>query len=227
MVDAGIVFTAYNRPHYLKETLDSWYRTSRSLPVMFQVEPDYPPVIDICQEAKFEDVQVIVNDMRLGALLNPRAAMNSAFFRGFDFVILAEDDTVVSPDVIEYFMFAAEKYKDDPDIPLVCTFTHDPKGGIDKVFRQHWFGSPVWGTWRKHWEYIEPNWSPHYGPAWDKQLVDLVSGERWAIFPAISRSQLIGKYDGTHLPPEQFEELRARTFYMGRAPSEYREVFNV
>lgn len=238
----AVAFTAFNRPRYLAETLASWER-ARGIDgthLVFRCEPGCPEVADMCDAVAFAPRTVIRNPRRLGVLANPWHALNSAFTLGAGFAVLAEDDLIVSADVIEYLTWCAERYRDDPGVLAVTTHQREEQpGGLAGVRAADW-GDPdgwhfwVWGTWRDRWErLLRPEWDFTYeenggGPAqrgWDWKIRNhwvTCKGMR-VIAPSLSRSQHIGR-DGIHASADQFEELASRCFVSDVPPQRYQEA---
>jgi len=226
-----VAITVNNRPEYLARVLDSWrqVRGIQDVYMVFQVEPDSPECLKMCQEAPFLRRWIVQNRERFGALGNPYKALETGFSLDADFVILGEDDSIVTADILEFFSWAAVVY-DPKEIPddgalTVCSFKQRTLSNYRWVVRRKFFASVVWGTWRSRWEEtIAPSWSFDYSPAWDKHLLDLAESDQfYCVFPAVSRSQHIGKFGGTHMNPEHFDELQADEVHDGR-PTTYEEV---
>lgn len=241
-----IAFTVNNRPRYLRETLESWSRV-RGIGehlMLFSCEPGCPEAVEVCRTAGFAPGMIAVNSQRLGVLANPWAALDRAFCISAgvpgDFVILAEDDMVVSPDVLEWFAWA-QCYQADPGVLAVTAYQRlERPGGLagsgDAEWDYHGAHFWVWGTWRDRWENVlRDDWDFTYtenggGPlqrGWDwriRNLYILGRGMR-VIAPSLSRVQHIGKYGGTHCTPDQFEGLLSAC-YAGDdvPPQDYREV---
>jgi GNT-I family protein len=212
-----VALTVNDRPHYLVRVLDAWVnvRGIQNSTMVFQVEPNSPS-LRVCYNAPFKDRYVVVNTSRQGALGNPYAALDTGFDLGADFVVLGEDDSIVTADVLEYFSFAAKTYEHQPKCLAVCTFQFRPFGPAPVVHPRHYFASVVWGTWRNRWEeQIRPEWTFGYHPAWDRMLLDKVVAEQYCAFPGISRSQHIGREGGTHMKEGDFEELQAKQLHDG------------
>src|ERR1700752_2352634 len=102
----SVVFTCNNRPESLKETLESWasVRSISSWKCWAFVEPSNrrTEVLDIINKCSL-DFNIILNERQNGVLHNPWVALDTAFQDGSDFVVLAEDDIIVSSDTVEYF----------------------------------------------------------------------------------------------------------------------------
>jgi hypothetical protein len=216
----AVAITVNDRPEYLMRVIQSWanVRGIENTWVIFQVEPTSEVCFDLCKDAGFNKKLVLLNQVQMGALGNPYVAMQSGFSSvgDIDFVIVGEDDSVVTPDALEFFSFAARHYSDHPLCLGACSFQAEPTGAADIVFPRHYFASVVWGTWRDRWDVIREHWPFDYQPAWDRYLLDLVKDtEHYFAFPGISRSQHIGKYGGTHMPPDQFELLQAKRVHSG------------
>jgi hypothetical protein len=240
-----VAFTVNNRPAYLRETLDSWSRVRGigDAYLLFQCEPGCPEAEDECCAAGFASRAVRVNRQRRGVLANPWQALESAFALpvGSDFVILAEEDLVVSPDVLEYFTWA-QRYRDDPSVLGVTTHQHEERpGGLPGAAPADWSDPGrwhfwVWGTWRDRWErLLRDSWDTTYeenggGPSqrgWDWKFRNLlVTGKGMRmIAPSLSRSQHIGRHGGSHCSPADFDVVASRCFAGPDVPpQDYQEV---
>lgn len=238
-----VAFTVYNRPGYFRETLTSWaeVRSVEDVAFIFCLEPgprmrEMHAVIDEWPLGGY--AAVVVNDERLGCQLNSLKAvqlgfdlrMSKADERPSDFVALAEDDEVVGRDIVEYYRWAAEEYRDQADVAVVCA--HQPysgQGAAGEVHRLSFLFSQGWGTWRDRWErFISPTWDFGYAHGgWDANLLRVMRerGVPNAVFPAISRTQHIGRFGGEHTRPQFFSRTQAAEFDPGvDAGGVFREV---
>ena len=220
MSDIAVAITAHNRPHYLRQVIDSWQqvRGIDDVPLHFQIEPVNTDVIEACVTSGFRQLSCNTNGVLLGALSNPHQAIQKGFEMEVDFVVLGEDDSIVTQDALEYFSWAADEFKDDSSIIAVCSFQHKPNGAANESCFRNYFASVVWGTWRDRWEgWMSSTWGhtyQHY--EWDFRLCRMCdNGEHKCIFPCISRSQHIGKYDGTHHKPDKYDSLKAQAVHDG------------
>lgn len=231
MTRQTVVFTGNDRPHYMRETLESWSRARGvgNWLLGFHLEPGCPEVAETCRSVGFAPVTVTVNPERYGVQRNPYEAISGGFASGAEFVVLAEDDMIVSTDVLEYLAWARDAYMGDRQVLAVCAhMDYERPGGLSAAVRLAWFGGWVWGTWRDRWEHlIAPDWTFGYEHGgWDWRLTDHWMGERGyrAICPALSRSQHIGKHGGTHCSPEQFAGLQSQCFVPDVPPQRYQET---
>ena len=229
-----IVFTAYNRPHCLQETLESWakVRGIKNVIMDFHVEPGQPAteaVIDEMDE-HFGKMKVTTNRAHLGPQVNPFQGINCGFtqFRDpspDDFVILAEDDFIVSDDILEYLAWTRDEFAGDKRVIAVSSTQFEAQGSLaDVLLTPSWTGW-VWGTWRDRWEQlIAPAWTfgYEYG-GWDWKLIRYWCGERGYLtaVPALSRSQHIGR-SGSFTTVESFEAHQSRCFAPVVPPQVYR-----
>jgi hypothetical protein len=231
----AIVLTAYQRPEYLAETLESWSwarglneladRRVCSEPSLVQGE-----VVSMALQCGWTDRGNLV---RLGVLGNPVESVSAVFRErpDVDFVILAEEDVVVAADILEYFAWA-QQFRDDQSVGAVCA--HRPQSTtveklrIDAVARILGFSCPlVWGTWRDRWEgFMEPTWDRDYSNhGWDHNLTMLMKASgRHSLFPEQNRSDHIGKEGGAHCSPEFFPETVDPDFRADLPPCAYRIV---
>lgn len=221
----AVAITVNNRPEYLKQVIESWHnvRGIDNVWVIFQCEPNSEECQNICLKAGFPKQLVKINKTDMGALGNPYVAIQSGFtdVGDTDFVVLGEDDSIVTADALEFFSFAARKYYRHEDCLAVCSFEQmSLQRQANLIYPRHYFASVVWGTWRNRWDVIRKTWGFDYRPAWDQMLLDMVKlTEQYCAFPAISRSQHIGKY-GTHMPVDQFELMQAEVVHDG-SPQDY------
>lgn len=232
----AVTFTGYNRPPYMAETLESWskVRGIARTRVEFHLEPGTEKVVQLARGADFaRETEVFVNPSVLGTQRNPFEAMSSAFNHGF-FAILAEDDIVVSTDVLEYFSWCEEEFRDDSRVLAVSARQHSAQPGGEAGVRlgdMAMDGTPpmmwVWGTWADRWEnLLAPDWTfayEHYG--WDWRIHNhwvKDQGYRIAV-PSISRCQHIGEHGGTHCPPgAEFAALQSQCFVSEVEPQQYK-----
>jgi hypothetical protein len=247
-----IAFTVSNRPEYLRQTLESWsaVRGIGDCHLVFSCEPGCAEAVRICESVTFAPRTVLRNHDRGGVLGNPWRALSYSFgshhafgryLIDLGFVVLAEEDLVVSPDVVEYFSWS-QRYAPDRNVLGVTTYQHDERpGGLPGVGPADWSRDNswhfwVWGTWRDRWEsLIRDYWDFTYrenggGPGqrgWDWALRNnLVIGKGMKmIAPSMARSQHIGKFGGAHCQPQDFERLLSPSFAgLDVPPQEYREV---
>jgi hypothetical protein len=226
--DLVLAFTACNRPGYLGQVLESWenVRGIGDVPVVFRAEPGFPQVHAMCREAFGGRADFHLNRRRLGEAHNQWLTIETAFATGTDFVVLAEDDDLVSADVIEYFTWAADRFRDRPEVLAAATWReHRIPGGQAGAELAGFFPCNVWGTWRDRWENtVRDDWHASYmRDGWDTRLNLYWVQERGykVVLPCESRCQNIGEYGGAHgdgvraqsdcwaadIPPQEYAEV--------------------
>jgi|SRR5277367_1092003 len=230
-----VVFTAFNRPNYLRRVLRTWsqVRGIERTELDFHVEPDQPATLAaISETATFAPMIIKANDRHLGPQANPFYTIQCAFTNAFsnpsprDFVILAEDDFIVSTDILEYLTWARDEfYHDERVIAVSSTQFEEQPGGLSQVMLIPSWTGWVWGTWRDRWEnMIAPNWTfNHEYGGWDWKMVRYWCGERGYLtaVPALSRSQHIGKHGGSYTTPAAFAAHTSRCFVSEVPPQAY------
>lgn len=237
------VFTVCDRPDYLEQALASWRRVRgvERHRFHFQVEPTLATPANVALIEQFgQDVLAPVswqvNPTLLGVHLNPYVA----FIHGFgaaDYVVLCEDDVVVSEDIVEYHEWASAAYVHDTELAAVCSYVHDGTGPFDHVLRTPAFAPLIWGTWRDRWdEYVGREWdkdgstyngTPGNNVGWDWNLNTRVCprlGKKF-LLPLMSRADHIGVV-GTH-SREGDAFTHARVFEPAVQPQRYCEPVGV
>ena len=152
IVPGSLVLTVSGeRPGYLAEVLASWRRARgvADWPLTVLLEPGTRA--QECREVvadTFPSAAVVVHPERLGVLANPHRALATAFeHHGAAFAVLAEEDIVVSDDVLEFFAHAAVTYRDDPSVLALCAFSRLPAPQPADAVGTGRFSPWVWGTW--------------------------------------------------------------------------------
>lgn len=229
------------RQKYLRLTLDSWFRARgvRECKAVFALEPPPRGMFPVEEFSSFAarsfpaGASAPVASEGLGCLKNTRRAVELALEQE-DFGIVAEEDIEVSDDVLEYFSWASEAYRSDPQVLAVCAHARGARErDASAVTRAPWFNPLVWGTWRDRWEkVIGPTWQamPDSGnpESWDRNLMRVTKeGGYSCVFPILSRSIHLGQSStqiSWPLSDYFFEQSRSGCFAPHYEPQSYREV---
>lgn len=232
-----LVFTAYNRPDYLHQVVSSWNNV-RNLGLWnatFYIEPsDMNSVIgDIAMNLQ-TTVTANFNAEKNGVLVNPWVALNTAFENGADFVVLAEDDVVVSQDILEYFEWTSEEYSTAKRVLAVNAYSRIGAGQPNQLIQESRFSPLVWGIWKDRWEeHLRDTWDKDYSSGnadgseagWDWNINRILLEKELTILkPLQSRADHIGEFQGTHMTPDLFEDSRGLGFEQIRGRQRYIEV---
>ena len=224
-----LAFPVYNRPHYTVPVLESWrdVRGIEDTYMIYRLEPGYPDMVElVASERPPAAGEVIVNDERLGNDQNMRAAVESAFATGTDFVIAAEDDVLVSHDLLEYMLAMRDRYAADGSVLAITAWQESPPGPLGEVQRTPWFfGGACWGMWRDRWDMVKGGWPPS-GNGYDGYLWRLAqAGGLSVIQPAATRCKNIGEFGVNSVGACGFESTwKSQQFTPGIPPQDYREA---
>jgi hypothetical protein len=240
----AVTFTVNDRPKYFEQVLESWsaVRGKEDVAFFFSCEPSdwalnngrsAQLAADWLKQNKVLASRVSHNSRQFGAGHNPYVALQRGFGGWLDYVILAEDDLLVSDDILEYHKWAATEYVDDDEIATVHSWRQYPPEGasFSAVERLSPFAdSLVWGTWRDRWPLLEANWDHDYntgvgnyrGWDWHFRLRLLPAHGKVSLYPQISRVQNIGE-EGTHTPKGADIPI-AEDFSLHREPTEFKEL---
>lgn len=193
-----LAFPVYNRPHYSAPVLESWrdVRGIEDTYMVYRLEPGYPDMVELVSRERPKAAgEVIVNEHQLGNDQNMRAAVETGFATGTEFVIAAEDDVLVSADLLEYMLAIRDRYADDQQVLAVTAWQDQPPGPLDEVRRAGWFwGGACWGMWRDRWDEVKDGWPPS-GSGYDSHLWGVCRAQsRVTIQPMATRCKNIGEY---------------------------------
>lgn len=210
------------RPMYLKSTLDSWADVDRDgWRFHFGIEPGryQQECYEMIGDWMIHGTDCrYVNEARQGVLNNPFICLGRAF-DGTSFAVLAEEDVLVSNDVLAYMDWAAHAYREDRQVMGVCAFSRRRHTfGSHRVERLDDFCPLIWGTWADRWSSIRDGWHEaargtkgvEHGWDWGMQRMRAQFGRKF-LFPQSSRSQHIG-VEGVHCTKHIFPGTRAHTF---------------
>ena len=210
-MECRIGFTVFNRPDYLRRTLWSWARADLSSvkDITFFVEPTSVMIacIRVIQDFMNEvnvKVDIVVNtqkpDSLWGCFNNSRKVFDVLTYEYDGFVILAEDDFVISPDAIRFLSTMADLHKDDKSVLAVCCKNNQRE--TCSLLPSDWryaadFSGAVWGTWASTWrDFMEKTFKSR---DWDWEITRTTM-PRYAkrcVVPVANRSFHIGEH-GLH-----------------------------
>lgn len=264
--DVVLVCSAWRRPEYLERTLASWGR-ARGVGKLGGF------LVALGQSGKAsEQIEVIKHGaMMMGLdgrlLISPdsgAAAASPGMHRALGealqtarnlwlrtgknprAVICAEEDIVVSSDVLEYMLWALNRFEANPLVATVCA--HDVggqgwdipgigQGGLDadqaEVALSDYFNPWVWATWTRrkldflleHWDWDATTGPVSWQHGYDWQILRLIRGRGLlSAVPSASRSQNIGQNGGYYARPELFDQTISTSFRQHRDPQAYRLI---
>ena len=227
----NIVLTAYNRPEYLAETLASWKNVrgieARNIDIFLEPSPVKYEMERVAWDSGL-NVVIHHNPVKHGVLHNPWEALEWSFTNQLfpaDFTILAEEDVVVSSDVLEYFDLACSMY--GPEGALgVCSYTANLGDDMFHVKLAESFEVLTWGTWSESWfSHIRDTWdhdystnsgTPGQNAGWDHNLNRLSRTVKPFVHPDVSRCKHIGRNGGVHMTADWFDTISCPTFQLDR-----------
>jgi len=225
-----IAITASHRPLYTEQVINSLSLCDNvsSYKLLACVEPLSDDVINIFKKINFCNVELHINDKRLGHTLNAYKALARGFQLS-DYVIRIEDDTLLAKDFLKFHEFCSEKFKDYKDSIFSISAGHYHEANrtysseeLNLFTTRLGFSNQGWATWSDRWfEAGGPTeiWeNPEiisndryiinykYG-GWDTLLDRIHRKDRSEIIPIIPRVKNIGATLGVHyVTPEHHKE---------------------
>jgi len=244
-----LAFTAYNRVDFLKRSLDSWRHTDLSLAtsVQFFIEPsdqleEILEVVNVFEALCPVPVVRHINPVKHGVLRNPWELFDNVFNKQLArFVILGEDDFLVSPDTLNFFD-AARREMDALTMAVCAKWVGEGADRNPSVWhRKPEFAGNIWGTSRHVWNtFMRDTWDfdyssgtpehPQSGWDWNLGVRVMPQNGLHCITPTASRSYHIGTV-GVHCTEEDYQATTTHNFvserYNGEYQDRFREVLNV
>jgi hypothetical protein len=221
-----ITLTCSNRADYLKEVIDTIRDADKTdIEILFLPSIDYKSqkVVDIISNVDFIEKDVYIHNPRLGCNQNTLFAINRGIRYDFsDYVLHLEDDTPISKDALQYFMYCFKKYDDDKNILSVGGYnkTEDfDESEIYEIFTQNFFSAWGCGFWKSKWDIFVKNWSKsnsNFDMSWDSYIHEVLFVKE--LFhqarPKISRIQNIGALNGTWVQDPVWHYYNHRSPYL-------------
>lgn len=200
----GIAMIAWKRQGLTRKVLAS---LPLEAPVYLSMEPGSMETVFEITNSTHPDIELSINQDRLGMAENAKKALRMAYDDGCDFVLFVEDDTVLMPSAWPFVTWAAENLQGMGSISCYSLITKGWNHG--DVIIQNWFGCTTWGTWRDNLASMLEDWSDD-PKAYARNVAGwhLKHGKQQA-YPAWSRSLNIGwnaegsMNSGSHKAPEQ------------------------
>lgn len=241
--DAALVITAWRRPAYLARVLDSWaavpeVRELRRVTIALgrgEAEASQRAVIEAAERQFGREITVRLDSP--GAQASPgmhraigEAAEAEFADPGVAYLILSEEDVLVSDDVGRYHAWCRAQWETSQEVLVVTS--HCPLGrwhdrdtseaGVSQSSVQLYpfFNPWCWGVWRDRWQGVfEPRWD------WDctTGLNGWDSGYDWQVGrvirdsgglspnPDAARSRNIGFEGGVYTSAETLSQLGSGT----------------
>lgn len=207
----AIVMTLYRRLEYTVQVLLSLracFSESGPLPTYLFVDCG-PDAVARGAHQFAEDVgpvvRVVASNARLGCNANTFRALRAAFAE-YDSVIALEDDTVLAPDALRYFLWGLGKYRNDRSVFSISGYHRTSYFNTEHthaVQRRKWFTPWGWATWADRFADIEKSLSSRSvpkGQSWDVYVTQNARRERYEVYPVLGRVQNIGATDGENVP---------------------------
>lgn len=214
-MEINIAISAFNRPEYTQRSLAAIFGAKGFDRERYKIFA----VMDCYVDGSYDmDVLKVFKDFNIGPFILPtkhgcnytiKKALDMAWEGNPDFVLMIEDDIIISDDALMYIEWASEKYKDDTSVRTVSLWKSKDgwefngplrKSEFFRVSEQVWFTCWGWGTWKDRWEEISSTWttgSDHHDTSWDVIMYSHL-GSRKEVVPAISRAYNCGELGGTH-----------------------------
>ena len=217
-----ITSTHYNRPTCTMDMLDHLAKCDgiENYKIICCVEP-VNGVLPALIDGHPLNVELVVNDRLLGLWANKKKALTLGFNEG-DYVIHVEDDILLAKDALTMFE-ACYDLKDDPSIFTVTSYrggdaASEGNGKIvsDAVKLQlgksRWYTPWGWATWKDRWDSFKDEWDGH-----DQVLNHGIRGDRFEVFPLLSRTKSIGykrgEYTSERTDAEMFNAIKNARSY--------------
>ena len=156
-----VALMAYNRPDALRRTLESWSKVDRT-DVEFYIHIDGPNAELHAIAAEFTP-NVITQDRNRGSEMHAWFVFNKSFDEdGVDYCVLAQDDVEVTTDVLDYFRYCDEQFRDHQDVLLASSGGASREHDLSMYYQvdlARTFSSTIWATWPDRWtQWLKDYW---------------------------------------------------------------------
>lgn len=204
----AITLTAFNRPGYLREVLES-LRVNRNLDqfhLHIALEPGCAEVFEVCRSIDFIPTTIHQNVSLIGLRGNTYRLLQQVFAAGYDSVVYCEDDVVLGPDALDLALWYLNHATLPHETRCLClhngasTVQRDPR--IVNTHPINDFAPVGFVATRPQWEtFFQQRWHAD-AQGWD---FGVTSGTGRIAAPNVSRSHHIGRFGGTHYVAEHHD----------------------
>uniref|UniRef100_A0A1I8P9G2 Alpha-1,3-mannosyl-glycoprotein 2-beta-N-acetylglucosaminyltransferase n=1 Tax=Stomoxys calcitrans TaxID=35570 RepID=A0A1I8P9G2_STOCA len=124
-------------------------------------------------------------------------ALNNTFSKGYEFVIIVEDDLNVAPDFFEYFLGTHHLLKQDSSLWCVSAWNDNGKANLidsthpELLYRTDFFPGLGWMLTKELWQELSVKWPKSFWDDWIRHPEQRKN--RVCIRPEISRTRTFGK----------------------------------
>lgn len=214
MLDIAVVMFGFNRPEALSRLIASFSLApeARNLPVYIyldgaRTEPERTRTAQVASVAEaFEHPAktVVSRPQNLGLKKSLRSGISEVLDR-HDAVIVLEDDLVLGPNALAYFLAGLNRYQGETRVASICAYAMtddnaDASGGDGGVARflpmTHPWG---WATWRDRWQSHAAGFDQPVDPALlrsrsFRQAMNLSGLRNWTQMLGFAEKGIVGSW---------------------------------
>jgi hypothetical protein len=262
--DMVVIVFAWRRPYYLEAVLNSWSDVQEikelgRFIIGLGEHPRKPENYKVIAQAELKfgrEIEVLPDSPRAQASPAMHRPMGEAANHAWSdpktgWVILSEEDNLVSDDVLRYMRFCRDTFESNEKVLLACAHAMPDAPGWtgpapaerdsavvsleedqSAVRLKQGFDSHAWGTWRDRWTGIlEPTWdwecnsggtTSGSGIDWNIACRVMPQGGLYAACPDASRSHNIGQHEGVYMIPGDYPRYKNPSYREFRGEVEYR-----
>ena len=215
-----ITMTAYRRPAYTREVLAALAKCDGVADWLLlpNVEPGHEEVIAAFRECHACECRLVVNKERLGLNRNTQAALMRAFDLKAATIVHLEDDTVASPDALQYFAWGIDHLVEhDPQHKILLVSGYNKPKNEPTLKESHLCQTrPIWTPWgwavdRQRLVWLLAHWCTRNPKCFTCPIKSRFRRTRKELFPVLSRIQNIGYELGENGRTPEWYRLNHRT----------------
>lgn len=164
---APVLLFVYNRPEHVRRTVEALQHNTLAAESPLFIYSD--AARDASQEQTVAEVRRFIHTVTGFATITiiersenwglARSIIDGVTtqINRYGRVIVLEDDLITAPYFLQFMNDALECYKDEPRVGHIqgCDFTQDPS--LPDTFLIKWTGSWGWATWKRAWQYFNPD----------------------------------------------------------------------
>lgn len=194
----AITMTAYKRPEYLRQALDSLRLCDgkEQFDLHIGLEPGVREVADICDSVDWMNRTVHRNVERLGVRKNPFELLSGVFNAGYSGVLYLEDDIVVARDAVRLALWYFDNAR--PEEICLNLYNHrSSRANPGQIVQSDTFSSLGLVICPFQWTLVGAAWWADQR-GWDFGFNSEMQAGKKVVCPSASRSHHIGRDGGTH-----------------------------
>lgn len=205
MIASPIIMFVYDRPRHTRQTIDALRNNDLAaqsdLIVISdgsRIKADMERVAEVRRHLNtisgFKSLTIIEREKNYGLAKSIISGVTEMLHQ-YDSVIVLEDDLVTSPFFLRYMNDGLAMYRDEEKVASIHGYVYPVKAKLPISFFLRGSDCWGWGTWKRAWDFFEPDGSKLLSELYTRQLTREFDLDGGCSYTEMLQDQISGKND--------------------------------